>query len=261
MAQAFESLGLYYEWRGRFQEGERAFARAAESLGQVDSSDRWIPLARARVWQARFSRGLGRGRDARSWIPETLALVERLDPTEHDVRPERADILNELGHLSYDAGDQRGASFWYEHSLALCREMNDRWRQARVLLAIESIHRNLHGLGNAEEHLRQTQEAQRLVMESLTIFRALGDHANMAAALHALGVTFLTLGQPKDAQPVFVECIALCNELHFHGDTSSTPSATWESRRKCWVFMRRCAHTDRSFSHWPKISTIGVDCV
>jgi tetratricopeptide (TPR) repeat protein len=97
--------------------------------------------------------------------------------------------------------------------------LGDRWREAKVLLIFEGVIRNLHGLGDAKQHQQQTKEAQSMVLESLATFRELGDQASVAAGLLALGITFLTLGQPKEAQPALEECIVLCQELGSHSDT------------------------------------------
>jgi tetratricopeptide (TPR) repeat protein len=63
------------------------------------------------------------------------------------------------------------------------------------------------------------KEAHSMVLESLATFRELGDQASAAAGLVALGVTFLALGQPKEAQPVLEECTVLCQELGLYSDT------------------------------------------
>jgi hypothetical protein len=59
IAQALEGLGFFYEWRGRFQEGERAFAQASESLAQGKRSAESHILVHLLIGQAKFGQVLG----------------------------------------------------------------------------------------------------------------------------------------------------------------------------------------------------------
>src|SRR5262249_7776117 len=58
LAQATDGLGFFYDWRGRYQEGENAFQMAAEKL---PPSYQTLPLlAKLSAWQALFCRRRGR---------------------------------------------------------------------------------------------------------------------------------------------------------------------------------------------------------
>ena len=78
IVQAMESLGFFYEWRGRFQEGERAFAQAAESLGQGKQSTESHILVRLLVWQAKFRQVLGDYDDAKQLLHRAQAHLDYL---------------------------------------------------------------------------------------------------------------------------------------------------------------------------------------
>jgi predicted ATPase/DNA-binding SARP family transcriptional activator len=219
LAQAIESLGMLYEWRGRLEEGARLFAHTAEQLVDVKIGAAQHLLINALIWQARFCQVLGQSDQARHLLQQSLALLDSSELVQHDTRLERAAILKELGRLAYDLGDRTGAGTLYAQSLALYRDLRDRWRQAKVLLELESVGRNLHGLTSAKEHQQQAEAAKGLVLESLAIFRDLGDQANIASGLFALGVTLLTLGRPSEAQLALEEAVALCQALGSRSNT------------------------------------------
>jgi len=74
--QALDSLCLYYQWRGRYREGEIAYGQAVEKLAPVATGEVQRVLARLLIWQGTlmaFSQG-------RSYLNQGLSLLGQPAP-------------------------------------------------------------------------------------------------------------------------------------------------------------------------------------
>ena len=92
--------------------------------------------ARILTWQSVFSEGLGRFETARQLLRLSLSLLDDPALANHDTRPERAFTLQHLANLASWAGDREGVRRGYEESLALYRELGDRWGTAAALYGL-----------------------------------------------------------------------------------------------------------------------------
>jgi predicted ATPase/transcriptional regulator with XRE-family HTH domain len=213
VAQLGESLGFFYEWRGRFQEGERAFAQAIDVFAAVKGNPESSALPRLLTWQATFSQFLGKQTKAAHLLHEALMLVDSCKGTDQAAQRVRAAILHGLGQYVYATGDRLEAHRLFAESLTSYQRCHDAWGAAIVLLSIQRITRSLSALGNPLQHQRSAEAAITMVLESVGIFRTLGDQAHLATALDALGTVLLYLGQAKEAQAALTECLAIHQAL------------------------------------------------
>lgn len=219
MAQAVESLGIYYEWRGLVQEGVQAFARASEIVGSIGTSVAQRIFVHILIWQSRFEQVLANRTQAKASLQQARSALTVPPLLAEETRSEQATILLWLGHVAQDAGERQQAMRLMESSLALFRDLGDRRGEANVLLAIQGIYRNFHGLSDAKQNQQSMEAGKQMILQGLAIFRALEDQANVANALEVLGVALLSLGQPKEAQLVLEECIEICKDFGPHSRT------------------------------------------
>ena len=168
----------------------RAALRWATGHGEVE-----IALPRAalsRFWQvhAHLTEGL-------KWLESALAWTSDASITT------RARALDAAGHLARDRADYDRAWMFYEESLGLRRELDDRRGTAPTL----------NNLGSAQ--LRGDYDrAVALLEESLALFRALGDERGVALSL--LTLRHAVQGDLARATAHYEESLALFRAL---GDT------------------------------------------
>jgi predicted ATPase len=98
--RAIDGLCRFYEWRGRYEEGEAACRAAAEVLSAPDgkaekavTNGRSRVWARATAWRGAFCRDARRLERSQRLLEDSLACLEALDAAGHDVRRERAFAL------------------------------------------------------------------------------------------------------------------------------------------------------------------------
>jgi predicted ATPase len=214
--QAVDGLCRFYEWRGRLQEGEAACraalsalcpldqeteasrARPSDSGSSVQGSPDGEPRQDARslrtlvvtlAWHSYFGQALGHTERAKQLLQQALAHLSSPTLAGQDTRQEQAFVLWQMGHTAY-LSDREDARAFYEHSLALYREMGDLWGTAAVL----------HDLGDLIEGSGAFDEAEVLVRESLEIRQILGDRRGIACSLRILGVIAQFRGRLKESE-------------------------------------------------------------
>jgi predicted ATPase/DNA-binding SARP family transcriptional activator len=197
--QAMEGFFLFFEWRGRYQEGEVACRRATERLGEMWSGDELRLLARLLAWRSLFSGYLGHFKAVRAQAEQSLALLDRPELAEHDVRPERAFALRQMGDTAWWSDDRDQDRRTLEQSLALYRELSDRWGTATAL----------HSLGLRAWNDGAMEPARQAYAESLAIRGALGDLKGVADTLFELCAVYWVQGHLEQAEHLARESIAI----------------------------------------------------
>jgi tetratricopeptide (TPR) repeat protein len=211
LGQAMDGLGLFYDRRCRYQEGESTFRLAAEKLGRwtggpSDGDPGSLPdvarliYARALTWQAYFS-ALGRTGQAGDLLSRSLDLLDALASV--DTRRERAWTLLLVGGWEVFLGNQERAWQPYEQALALFRALDRRWDMAETL---DLMARTATMQGEGER-------AKALCQEALALRRALGDRWGLVESLGILGTAFRSLGQFEEGERVGREELAIAREL------------------------------------------------
>jgi len=209
--QALEGLEDLYWSSGRYEEGEAALRTAADRLlpspvvdagADGSSADRLRLLARILAWQGNFHRLLGRRDQARKLHQQGLALLEGQELAGRDTRRERALLFWLMGHTAFLDNRQECRQL-YEHSLALCRELDDRRAAARALSS----------LGTAGVLLGALDEARAAYEEALDIYRARDDSRRIVRALASLAEIALFQGRFGEADRLARQSVHKAAEL------------------------------------------------
>ncbi|NIV34472.1 MAG: tetratricopeptide repeat protein, partial [Anaerolineae bacterium] len=199
--RSLESLAEFYCIRARFQEGEQAFARAAQRLAREQSDmasrpevsrESRIVLGKVLLQQGRFCDPLGLAEKGVELFQKSLAILRDLD-----ARREMAYALCYLCHL--------GEKPLCQEALAIFEEIGDRRGIALCLRGLADFLAGEYGAG------------RQLVQESLAIFRELGNQKEIATSLHRLGWVAWLLGECEVARDLHQESLVLYQEI---GDQS-----------------------------------------
>jgi tetratricopeptide (TPR) repeat protein len=243
--RCLESLAEFYRVRAWFQEGEEAFARAAQRLAgeQVAVEDRRtrIALGQVLLWQGRFGYSLGLKEKADQLLQASLAVCRDLGAhreaayaicylggygtlyggLEKEPFVEALSIFQETGDqkgiavchvgLAWSAlhrGDYVRAKQCFQDGLATFRQVDNR----------EGISYSLDGLGYTHWILGEYREAKQLHQEMLAMSRQTGDQAGIARSLGNLGQDASGLGELEESGQFLEESLALYREIsHPHG--------------------------------------------
>ena len=215
--QAVEGLCLFYDRRGRLQEGEAACHMAVDRLTAIapgegtavlqSDAERLRVLAKILTWQGRFNRALGRREPARQLVRQSLAVLEKPELADQDTRAERVQALDLMGSIVLDFGDREERKRLDEESLALHRALGDDWSVARALGGVAEL-----ALSSGAY-----DEAKRWAEESLALRRAFGDHWGVANSLGILGSCALEQGQLDEAERLIRESVAIRQRIGHRG--------------------------------------------
>ena len=207
LRQAMESLMVFYDLRGPFQEGYVAFSEASQSVRGA-----WLALSEADQWAqpqlARLLAGLlirqgwldfrlARYHEAQQLIEEGMAFFQRVG-----VRTDLTYPHLFLGAVAYGKGDFSGALRHFESSLALYREAGDHWGMAGVL----------GNLGEVCSALENSEQALVYLREGLVMARQVGDPSMLAHTMNTLGGALCQAGAFSEAEQLLRESLALCEE-------------------------------------------------
>jgi predicted ATPase len=227
------------EWLWRLEtEHENLRAALNRSLLEPDSGAvlRFCGLLCLFWWR----RGhLSEGRQWCAWALEKTSAAARV--------PERAQALSGAGSLAYLQGDYTAARTFYEQSILLLREIEDRSGLARSLIGLGNVISNqndyvgalalyeqsralceeigdrrglaasLQGLGGVTFAQGEDVSALSWYQQAFIIFQEIGDRSNAANSLRSVGWGTFKQGQYAAAQPYFAESLAICRE---RGDRS-----------------------------------------
>jgi tetratricopeptide (TPR) repeat protein len=100
-------------------------------------------------------------------------------------------------------GDYAAAHSMYEESLAITRELGNRWSLAASLM----------NLGNLAAELGDYRGSRTRLEESLSIFQELGDRVSIATALENLGNGAYEQGELDSARALHVESLTMRRQL------------------------------------------------
>jgi predicted ATPase len=198
--RSLESLAEFYRIRAWFQEGEETFARAAQSLAEVQEEigERTTKRALGKVLlqQGRFCHSLGLVEKATDLLQESLSMFRDLGA--------RREVAYALNHLEYCVGLRgRDNQPLLQEALAISKEIGDR---RGIALALRS-------LGWAAAEQGEYGAAKQLFQESLALFRELGNHEGIGQALYGLGYIAWLLGEYGEAKQLHHESLALSREV------------------------------------------------
>jgi predicted ATPase/DNA-binding SARP family transcriptional activator len=213
LEQAIDGFGHFYQWRGRYQEGEETCRLAVEQLAAPESGDEQRILAKVLAWQGVFNSSLERLELASQLLSGSLDLLDSPGLSNQDTRLERAFLWLEMGRVADAAGERQEARRLLEQSLALYQELNDQWGMANVLQELSNVAWNLGAY----------DESQKLAEECLVLRQGLGDRKGIARSLDQLGLIASFKGRLEESKQFLRESITIHHEL---GDLAGVASAT-----------------------------------
>lgn len=238
LAQMLNAFHWYHWQRGYFGEGRAALASAMAALAE-DREPNSLLLARVQYrlaevhsWMSTYAEAVPLLdasipilRDAEEWSELGWALdtLGQLAYAQGDYSAARqhaqealhafergedeagmAQSLTTLANLRCDAeADYEGARPLYEQSLALYRQLGDRYGQAKGIINLGTL---VHSLG-------QHESARPYYEEGIALCRQLGHRQPLAIALNNLGQVVDHLGHPGEAAAILAESVALRREI------------------------------------------------
>jgi predicted ATPase/DNA-binding SARP family transcriptional activator len=275
LAQAMDGLGFFYDWRGRFQEGEISFRIAAERLNPAIET---LPiLAKLLAWQALFCQTMGRTQQAHQLFQKSLSYLDNSQLTGQNSHPEKAFVLFQIGNSMIDI-DRQEAKRLLEQSLKLYQTLRDRWATARALtslgnvashliryeesqqclqesLAIQqelldqrNIAKILTSLGYIARHQGRLEEAEQLQRQSLRLIEKMEDRAGLAGVHMALGTSLEWLGQFSDSIRHYEEGLAVYKDLGYHHAVIESNNSLASAKQHLGWYEQASAHAQMAFT-------------
>jgi predicted ATPase/DNA-binding NarL/FixJ family response regulator len=117
----------------------------------------------------------------------------------------RAKALHGAGWLAHHQRDLPKARSLFEESLAIGRELDDRWTAAWAL----------HGLGRVAYFEKEPASTRSLARESLDVAEELGDTWLIAYALHLLGIAAYIEGDYATSRGYYERSLAIRREIGY----------------------------------------------
>ena len=118
-------------------------------------------------------------------------------------KKEKANILNELGTISYFLSEPRKAIEFCEQALAIAKEIGDRRGEGIVL----------GNLGLAYSDLGEPKKAIKFYEQALAVVREIGDRWGEGTSLGNLGVAYSELGELRKAIEFCKQALAIAREI------------------------------------------------
>ena len=204
--RAAEALFRFYLTRSLFQEGRQAFARAVEALRGEDSAalrddpEVGIALGVALALEGRLADALYEHRRAKELLQRGLDMLN-----EFGARQELA-LAQLLAVSTYGWDDLAQAERWIRESLAVSEALSDRSSVAWGLLELSEVTFDARRSGY--------NELKAQLLNSLAIFKEVGDQAGAAACLFRLGqVAQHMQGNRQEARQRYQESVEISREI------------------------------------------------
>lgn len=244
-------LAFFYGERGRYYEGDQAFAQAL-TVFDDDSPDNTIIRAKIQVCHGTFTSDAGK-----TQLLEAAAILRRVEPGSY-----LAWALHCLGVISLteDFDLPRAADYFHE-SLALYTELDDQFHRAHVLHWLSGLHQNESVKFNTEDAL---ERARQYAQESLTINQRIDSTRGIAISYIILSDLAYLLGEYQQAFQYARQGLVLFQEirvywgvsqtLHTMGRLARALGAYAEARR--WVLQSLQFEAEHRFSMFAELNVI-----
>lgn len=189
LARSLEGLGVYYQARLRFCEGDAACQAGLEALpgGPELSPEGSLLRPRLMLWRESFLVALGQLEDGRQLRQQAGILFDQLEAQQVDVRLARAVYWRAEGDAQ---ADLKTKLEHYENSLLCYRQMGETWRLAYLLSWSGEIYQRRGDL----ERCWQYQH------EALQLARQVGEPDEILACLRHMVFTNFLSNRVESAQ-------------------------------------------------------------
>jgi DNA-binding SARP family transcriptional activator/predicted ATPase len=198
------AFGMYYAWRGGFQEGERTFRAFANQLADLDEQkDANSEIMRAGTlnWQAYFLNELGDRAKAIDLLLESQDLTNSPGVAEMDTRTERAhNLVNKSRAGWWQSSDARLEQL--AQARALYREVDHPFGLPYALTTS----------ANLALVTGWVEEAQHFYEESLVLYEHTGNLLGKAASLNGLGNLSFAINDYAEAERLLRQAVEIARE-------------------------------------------------
>ena len=245
LACGLSGLGLYYEMRVRYKEGEQACQAGLNAVPASPEQESEAAVLRARMllWQANFQTLSGELEAAGLLRQQAGELLDQLEAQGLDVRRPRAMYWQAEGDAQAELKTKLA---YYQRGIALYQDLGDAWRQASLLvwageyamrlgdpaLALSTqqealrLARQLGEPGLLLHCLRQStylysalnqfENFHRLMQETVTVLESVEELPLRAYAQMHLGMQFNHIGHYPEAIHTLEQSVPLLRSLGYH---------------------------------------------
>jgi predicted ATPase/DNA-binding SARP family transcriptional activator len=199
-----DGLFVFYELRGWFQEGEKAFGLFRELVPDVipvsptSSPAEQRIVAKQLARQGGFAISLGDYEKAGNLFDESLSLFRRLED-----EGEIAFCLYHLGDMTRMMGDYDEAKRLLKESIVVCKRIGERRKLARALNMMGIVTATQGGYSNASQ----------LFQASIDRLKEIDDLWGIAKALNNLGIITYYYEQYSEANFLYQESLQINQEI------------------------------------------------
>ncbi|MEJ2749607.1 MAG: AAA family ATPase, partial [Anaerolineae bacterium] len=172
---AISGLCRFYDMRDRVYDGLAICEAASQRLRQLPQSPTLQRvLAKTLTWYTRFLGYLGQSKTIKNTFQEITTLLESAEQSQEDVRAEKAFALSTMGQF-YAFKEENRQCAWeqLEQSLALVRQLGDRYGEFSAQNALGNIARRMGNYHEARHRFEKNLNAARSQQNQREIIRAL----------------------------------------------------------------------------------------
>ena len=201
LGQATQTIWLFYDAQGWYQEAETILGQAVEALhagAVIEEREREIGLGQLLAQQGWFLMQLGQVRRAKTLFQRSVALLRRWS-----AEVELAATMQVFSMVAWVGGNYLGAKTMLQEGLAIFRQQNSLWDLALCHIC----------LGNVAALLGDNRRAKFYLEEALVLARITGEPKVTALALNYLGPFAYALGDYTEAKQWSQESLALSREI------------------------------------------------
>ncbi|MEM9895981.1 MAG: CHAT domain-containing tetratricopeptide repeat protein [Bacteroidota bacterium] len=198
-AESMESLAIFYERMGRYNEAEKVLLQALE-LKRSIPNEAAILITETLNDLGILYQTLGNLSKAKQMFEEVIRKCEANVGTDH---PYYATAKNNLGAIAIASGDLEQAKLLFTDALTIYKEKFG---------SFHPYYANcLNNLARVERKLGNTSEAEKLYKEVLAVDEKVygKDHADYATTLTNLGVLYSSTGREQEADSYLKEALEI----------------------------------------------------
>lgn len=209
-----DGLGLYFDIRGWFSEGQELFGEAVFSLlsdkYEARENTRGL-IAALRAREGWFYLRRGKFSEAQSLFEKALEAQHQLKYSEREL----AVTYLYMGIHAYLSGENAIARSYLEKSLSGFIKNENNWGMAEAL----------RNLGFTTVRLGFVEDAKIILQESIEIYGMIGDRRGISLTLDGLGKIALMQGDLEEANRSFMESLEIQEAV---SDRWSSAGSLWE---------------------------------
>ena len=200
LVAALPALFRFLWTRGRYEDGERLTAQVLDRLdGSSLTDEQWPAQIALTARRSQLAAARGAHQEALAMLDPALAEARRVGSL-----PEEALCLYVTGVIADYLGETDGALDNLNAARSLYQQLKDDAGMAETATVLGYAYIYLAG---------DYEHGQRLVEESLKLFRQIGDLSNIAETLDRIASIHWKLGQLDESEARYQECLAIARDI------------------------------------------------